>query len=247
MLKFIHHHIKKTYAAIALLSLEVLLVVVLFAASSVVFIIVADRVFLQHKEAFDHRVFDFLGQYVTNFNSTIMQAITFLGTATFLFPANVLLAAYFAFIQKHKWYSIKIPVIGITSPLLMLGLKQLFNRPRPLIPLLHPAHGTSFPSGHSLTSMTFYGLLIYIVWERVKNPYIKWPVIVALIALIHLIGFSRIYLRVHYPSDVMAGFAIGLIWLVISLWALRHLERFTHKKIDPVVEEKKPVTENVPV
>jgi hypothetical protein len=46
---------------------------------------------------------------------------------------------------------------------------------------------------------------------------------------------------------VIAGFALGLIWLVISLWALRHIERFTHKKVDPVVEEKKPVTENVPV
>ena len=90
--------------------------------------------------------------------------------------------------------------------------------------------------------MTFYGLIAYIVWERVKNPYIKWPVIVALIIFIHLIGFSRIYLRVHYPSDVMAGFALGLIWLVISLYVLRHIERYTHKKIDPVVEEKKPET-----
>jgi undecaprenyl-diphosphatase len=95
--------------------------------------------------------------------------------------------------------------------------------------------------------MTFYGLLIYIVWERVKNRYLKWSLIAGLILLIHLIGFSRIYLRVHYASDVIAGFALGLIWLVISLWALRHIERFTHKKIDPVVEEKKPVAEKVPV
>jgi undecaprenyl-diphosphatase len=176
-----------------------------------------------------------------------MQFFTFLGTPPFMIPANILLVSYFAFIKKHKWYSIKIPVISISSLVLMLGLKQVFNRPRPLIPLVHAAQGLSFPSGHALTSMTFYGLLIYIVWERVKNRYLKWSLIVALIILIHLIGFSRIYLRVHYASDVMAGFALGLIWLVISLWALRHIERFTHKKIDPVVEEKKPVSENLPV
>jgi membrane-associated phospholipid phosphatase len=239
MIRFIHHHIKKTYAAIALLSVEVLLVMFLFIASFVVFIIVADRIFFQHKYFFDQSIFDYLSNHVTTFNSSVMQFFTFLGTATFLFPANIVLVSYFAFIQKHKWYSIKIPVIGITSPLLMLGLKAFFNRPRPLIPLIHAAHGTSFPSGHSMTSMTFYGLLVYIVWERVKNPYLKWIMIALLILTIHLIGFSRIYLRVHYPSDVMAGFAMGLVWLVISLWALRHLERYTHKKIDPVVDEKK--------
>lgn len=169
----------------------------------------------------------------------MMQSITFFGTATFLFPANILLIIWFAFIQKHRWYSIKIPVISITSLSLMIGLKTLFNRPRPLIPLLDAASGLSFPSGHSLTSMTFYGLIAYIVWERIKNPYIKWITITALLIFILLIGFSRIYLRVHYASDVAAGFSIGFIWLVISLWALRHLERFTSKKIDPVVEENK--------
>ncbi|HYV94324.1 MAG TPA: phosphatase PAP2 family protein [Chitinophagales bacterium] len=240
MIRFIHHHIKKTYAALALLSIELLLIVILFAASFVAFLIVADKIFLQNKFEFDQNAFDFLSGLVSPRNNSVMQFITFFGTATFLLPANVLLAAYFAFIQKHKWYSIKIPVIGITSPLLMYGLKNIFERQRPLVPLLHAASGFSFPSGHSLTSMTFYGLIAYIVWERVKNPYVKWPVIAALIIFIHLIGFSRIYLRVHYPSDVMAGFALGLIWLVISLYVLRHIERYTHKKIDPVVEEKKP-------
>jgi membrane-associated phospholipid phosphatase len=247
MIRFIHHHLKKTYAAIALLSIELLIVFALFISSFIVFLFIADEVVLDHKEAFDARVFSLISVYVTDLNTQIMQFFTFLGTSQFMIPANILLVSYFAFIKKHKWYSIKIPVISLTSLTLMLGLKQIFNRPRPLIPLVHAAQGLSFPSGHALTSMTFYGLLIYIVWERVKNPYLKWTLIATLILLIHLIGFSRIYLRVHYASDVIAGFALGLIWLVISLWALRHIERFTHKKIDPVIEEKKPVSENVPV
>ncbi|MCY7411159.1 MAG: phosphatase PAP2 family protein [Chitinophagales bacterium] len=239
MIKFIHHHVKKTYAALLLLSVEVIMIALLFVLSFVIFIFIVDRIFLQRTDVFDLRVFNFLSQYVTPLNNSMMQSITFFGTATFLFPANILLIIWFAFIQKHRWYSIKIPVISITSLSLMIGLKTLFNRPRPLIPLLDAASGLSFPSGHSLTSMTFYGLIAYIVWERIKNPYIKWITITALLIFILLIGFSRIYLRVHYASDVAAGFSIGFIWLVISLWALRHLERFTSKKIDPVVEENK--------
>lgn len=247
MIRHISKHVKKVYAAIALLSIELLIVTVLFIVSFIVFLFLADEIILDDKDAFDTRVFFLISVYVTNLNTQIMQAITFLGTGTFMIPANILLVAYFAFIQRHKWYSIKIPVISLTSVSMMLGLKEIFNRPRPIIPLVHAAQGLSFPSGHAFTSMTFYGLLIYIVWERVKNPYLKWGLIASLIILIHLIGFSRIYLRVHYASDVMAGFALGLIWLVISLLVLRRLERFTHKKIDPVVEEKKPVAENLPV
>jgi membrane-associated phospholipid phosphatase len=247
MIRFIHHHIKKTYAAIALLSVELLIVFVLFIASFIGFLLIADDIVLDHKDAFDTRVFFLISVYVTNVNTQIMEFFTFLGTSQFMIPANILLVSYFAFIKKHRWYSIKIPVISVSSLVLMLGLKQIFNRPRPLIPLVHAAQGLSFPSGHALTSMTFYGLLIYILWEGVKNRYLKWSLIASLILLILLIGFSRIYLRVHYASDVIAGFALGLIWLVISLWALRRIERFTYKKIDPVVEEKKPVTENVSV
>src|ERR1051326_7264171 len=103
MIKLIHHHIKKTWAAIALLSIEVLLVVILFTASFVAFLIVADKIFLQNKFGFDQAAFDFLTKYVTPLNNNVMQFITFFGTATFLAPANVALAAYFAFVQKHKW------------------------------------------------------------------------------------------------------------------------------------------------
>ena len=241
MIKTIHLHVKKTFAAIALLSIELLIVVVLFFISLGVFLAIANKVFLQHKSEFDTDVFEFLKPYVSNMNTQVMLFFTFMGTSTFMLPANILLIAYFVFVEKHRWYSIKIPVISLTSLGLMTGLKELFNRSRPDIPLLNVASGLSFPSGHALTSVTFYGMLAYIVWERVKSPALKWSLIFVLIVLIHLIGLSRIYLRVHYASDVIAGFCVGLIWLVISLWILRRLERFSHKKVDPVVKEEKPL------
>jgi membrane-associated phospholipid phosphatase len=241
MIKTIHLHVKKTFAALALLSLELLIVLVLFFISLAAFLFIANEIFLQNKTEFDTRVFDSLRPYVSDFTTSVMLSVTFLGTGEFMVPANLVLLIYFLFIEKHRWYSIKIPVISLTSLGIMMGLKQLFNRARPDIPLLDVAHGLSFPSGHAFTSVTFYGLLAYIVWERVKSPALKWIVIGALLVLIHLIGFSRIYLRVHYASDVIAGFCVGWIWLVISLLVLRRLERFSHKKVDPVVKEEKPL------
>src|SRR6185295_4817914 len=180
MIKTIHLHVKKAYAAIALLSIELLIVLVMFFISLGVFLFIANAIFLEHKSEFDNHAFAFLKPYVSNMNTDVMLFFTFLGTSEFMLPANILLIAYFVFVEKHRWYSIKIPVISLTSLGLMLGLKQLFNRPRPDIPLLNIAHGLSFPSGHAFTSVTFYGLLAYIVWERVKSPALKWTLIFAL-------------------------------------------------------------------
>lgn len=172
-----------------------------------------------------------------------MLFITFLGTHQFLIPANLLLLIYFLFIRRHRWFSIKIPTIALSSVALMFFLKHLFGRLRPDIPLLKEAQGLSFPSGHAFMSVTFYGLLVYIIWQTVKNKWVRFTLCVLLILLILVIGFSRIYLRVHYPSDVLAGFATGFLWLVISIFTLRRLERFTNRNIDPVVRSETFVTE----
>jgi undecaprenyl-diphosphatase len=110
----------------------------------------------------------------------------------------------------------------------MLLLKTLFQRKRPLSPLLKAAKGLSFPSGHSIMAVTFYGLLLYILLHTINAEWVKWLLAILLIALIILIGFSRVYLRVHYASDVLAGFIIGLLWLWISLIILNNLEEYAH-------------------
>ena len=77
--------------------------------------------------------------------------------------------------------------------------------------------GYSFPSGHSITSMVFYGYLIYLIYKYVDNKKIKIPLIIVLAILIPLIGLSRIYLGVHYTSDVLCGFLLGWIYLIIFI------------------------------
>ena len=108
----------------------------------------------------------------------------------------------------------------------MLLLKQLFQRKRPLSPLLKAAKGLSFPSGHAIMAVTFYGLLIYILQHSITIDWLRYILTILIVLLIFLIGFSRIYLRVHYASDVLGGFIIGLLWLMISLAVLNWLEGY---------------------
>jgi membrane-associated phospholipid phosphatase len=236
MIRRIRHRIKKGWSALALLSVEMIILLIVFTLSLVAFVLITRNVFILKNEVFDYKVFDFLQEHVNEKRNNLMLFITFLGTHLFLIPANLVLIVYFLFIRKHKWYSIKIPVIAITSLLLMVLLKNLFGRQRPDIPLLREAHGLSFPSGHALMSVTFYGLLIYIVWNTVTRPWLKWTLVILLFLLIIVIGFTRIYLRVHYPSDVFAGFAIGFLWLFISVWIMRRIEKFSKREIAPMVQ-----------
>ena len=173
MVKRIFNRVRSAWAAIALLSVEMLLIIVLFLASLLSFAYLIRRVIVLQNTRFDEKAFSFLQSYVTETNNKIMLALTFLGTHNFLIPANLLLIAYFLFIRKHKWYSIKVPAIALTSLALMFGLKYFFGRPRPDVPLLFEANGLSFPSGHALFSITFYGLLVYLIYKGVKNAALR--------------------------------------------------------------------------
>ena len=229
--------VKKFWAGLALLSAEMLVITAVFFVSLVAFLFLVRRVFLIKNEDFDNRVFDMVKPYINDTNTAIMNFITFFGKHEFLIPANLGLIAYYLFVKKHKWYSIKIPAVAISSLLLMAGLKNLFERPRPVDQLLEEATNYSFPSGHALMAVTFYGLLAYIAFHTIKNKTLRWTVIIALILWIHLVGLSRIYLRRHYSTDVLAGFAMGFLWLVFSLKMIRRLEKYSQRKLNPVVQQ----------
>ena len=81
--------------------------------------------------------------------------------------------------------------------------------------------GYSFPSGHSMVGIAFYGMIIYITYKLIKKVWLRRIFTISLAVLIALIGFSRIYLGVHYPSDVIAGFAFGYMFLILFLLIAR--------------------------
>ncbi len=181
--------------------------------------------------ALDNFMFDHIHPYVSDVHTNIMLIITFFASHTFLLPANILLAVYFLFIKKNNWIAIKVIVVALGSLLLMYALKYYFRRVRPVHPVHEAASGYSFPSGHSMSAMTFYGLLIYLFVSKIQDRRTRLLITIFLSLLILAIGFSRIYLRVHYASDVLGGFLAGYLWLVISLTILNGFEKqLSHEK-----------------
>ena len=115
MLRYVRHGVKKIYAAIALLSIEIIIVTGVFSAALFAFISIANMIFKEKKQGFDLHAFDFLAKNISDTNTEVMQVFTFLGTHTFLIPANLALVAWFLFIKKHRWYSISVPVVALSS------------------------------------------------------------------------------------------------------------------------------------
>lgn len=111
------------------------------------------------------------------------------------------------------------------------AMKRYFERPRPEFAMLEQS-GLSFPSGHAMIGGAFYGVLIYVVWRTVRHAFWRWLLTILLTLLILLIGYSRIYLKVHYATDVLAGYAMGILWLILSIYLMRRLEKVYVKKVE---------------
>ncbi len=204
---------------------EVLITLATFSAI-IAFIVFTIRKPIRKHKSTDLAIFERIKPGVNSVNNKIMLFVTFLGKHQFLIPANLLLIFYFILVTRQNWFSIRVITISISSLVLMLLLKQLFQRKRPLSPLLKAAKGLSFPSGHAIMAVTFYGLLIYILQHTIEVNWIRAISTALLVVLILLIGFSRVYLRVHYASDVLGGFIIGSLWLLIALAVIKWLEGY---------------------
>lgn len=165
---------------------------------------------------------DFIDQSVLSFftNNRIewlsffMLVITYSGSYMLVGGLTFLSALSF-YIHKHfsRILSLLISVGG--SAITVFIIKNIFYRVRPLTEAIYLETSSSFPSGHATMAMALYGFLFYVIWRHDKH-HLRNPFIIFLFILIILVGLSRLYLGVHYFSDVLAGYAIGFIWLLIS-------------------------------
>ena len=158
---------------------------------------------------FDNYIIN-LFKYKSDILTNIMKIITFLGSALSIILLTVLLII----VVKGKRNKILILINVIVTTLLNQLLKNVFQRGRPIDSIIEES-GYSFPSGHSMVSMAFYGFLIYLVYK--SNIKYKGLFVGLLSVLIVLIGISRIYLGVHYPTDVIGGFTLSLSYLLLFI------------------------------
>jgi membrane-associated phospholipid phosphatase len=182
------------------------------------------RIFFLKKDSFDQNVFVYLKQHVSDENTSIMEFFTLLGSQYFLIPAFLLLMAYYFFVRKNTWNGIRVAVVSLSSLGVMFALKMVFKRPRPDMPLLRQVEGLSFPSGHAFMSFSFFGIVIYLIYKSQFKGWKRYLAVCIFVLITLLVGISRIYLRVHYASDVIAGFCMGFMWMVITLVILRQIE-----------------------
>ena len=163
---------------------------------------------------FDDRTRAAVHQFASPFLTSSMLGISFLGSTLFLTGLSVVVVLCFA-LRRWKREAILFGITMAGAALLDLTLKYVFHRARPVpyFDIVAPK-SYSFPSGHALASFCFYGALAAILTTRIKNRRAQVVIWITSAILVFLIGFSRIYLGVHYTTDVLAGFSAALIWIV---------------------------------
>jgi len=223
--------LKQFISALALLSVEAVLVWCSFFACMLLFVYMAHTVFIVESTNFDEAIFRFAASHTSPETTRLMRIISFFASADYLMVVPPLVTLILAWFRQLQWFALKALVISLTSTILNQALKRLFERPRPETAMLEQS-GLSFPSGHAMIGGSFYGLLIYIVWRTVPNPLWRWLLTIVLTLLLLLIGYSRIYLNVHYATDVLAGFSAGILWLLISIYFMRKLETIYIRKVE---------------
>lgn len=197
---------------------------VVAAGSLVVFARLAEEILKRQSVAFDSAVRIAVHQHATPPLTIFMRVISGLGSAEVLLP--VILLSLIIMVRRGARRHATLLAVTMTGALVLeLTLKLAFRRPRPQTFFgIPPPDGYSFPSGHALVSLCFYTVLAWMVTDRLTARWSRVLVWIVAVVLIGLTGFSRIYLGMHYPSDVLGGYAAALIWMA-SLATLRNWPR----------------------
>ena len=183
---------------------------ILFVIALLIFSLLAITLLNQGQFAFDEHAFKVLKNWESPGLTTFFKTITLLASAPVLIFFCLLI---FIFIKKRTYFYL-VGLNLINTVILNTALKVLFRRERPIESIIEES-GYSFPSGHSMASLAFYGFLIYLLYKSSIQKKLKILLITILGIIIMLIGTSRIYLGVHYLSDVLAGFSFTLAYLII--------------------------------
>jgi membrane-associated phospholipid phosphatase len=170
--------------------------------------------------SFDYGIIEWSQTFITPGLTNVMKFFTLIGSIkaiAFFFVLSVLLMWW----KRKRWEAAFLLGALSGSIVFNLVLKLIFHRERPTIHPLIKETGYSFPSGHSMQSFVFYSIIGYFLFLFFKRKSAKAAIVVLTAGLIFMVGISRIYLGVHYPSDVVASFAAGATWLTVCLMAVR--------------------------
>lgn len=217
----------KTYSWVLLLLIAFIYVTITFfknhqkiifaiAGPLLLFIKISEDILKQELSVFDNSIYKFVASFITEDMTDFMKFLTFLGSGFVLILITAIVIIALRKNKKYAFYGWMISANLLVSSSLNGLFKVIFHRQRPDILRLIDITGLSFPSGHSMIGLCFYGFIAYIIWVNMKSRW-RYPLVIVAVALIISIGISRIYLGVHYASDVLGGFSAGLAWLAVFI------------------------------
>ncbi|MFL5386380.1 MAG: phosphatase PAP2 family protein [Longimicrobiaceae bacterium] len=236
LFRLIGEHVRGFHAAIGALlivALAIILVCVVF------FAMLANVVMAGGTQEFDDAVLLWMNQHASPELTDVALNVSALGAGMTVW-LMVIVASVFLWSTRHRWSVGLLWVSILGSGLINSSMKLFFERPRPqLFPWRAPYAGlSSFPSGHSMTAMVCYATLAYLVTRLEATRFLRRFTFAVAALLIVLIGLSRMYLGVHYPTDVLAGFTMGLAWAAFCALGLEALRYFRHRKPEVAAQEK---------
>lgn len=179
--------------------------------------------------------------YVTSFRNPglniFMQGITELGDLYGYIALTVICTVLF-YLKFRNWrYVLEMVFVLAIAGLSNSALKQVINRARPDVDHLVSVATLSYPSGHAMTAISFYGFLIYLIYNIKMRKIFKIALIFLFSVMIILIGISRIYLGVHFPSDVAGGYIAGFIWIIFCVVLFHVIDLLRKRKEKKRIQE----------
>lgn len=195
---------------------EIVVGLIVCLVSLKIFREIEERVFRESMIYLDEMISWFVYSFRNPILTEVMKFITFLGSGYWLGTVAVLTISYLGY-KNHKRTALLFGLSLVACVGLNMGLKHFIDRPRPnLSPMIYE-RTTSFPSGHAMNSFVFYFTLAYFAYHFSKNQYVLSKYLAIAIVIVGLVGLSRVYLGVHYPSDVAAGYFAGFAWLLATM------------------------------
>ncbi|PLS17090.1 hypothetical protein CVD28_13630 [Bacillus sp. M6-12] len=205
-------------------------ILILFLTYVVTFMELAEEIQKAELIKFDKNIIGYIQGFISEQLTVYMLAITYLGSYDWILIA-VVLSSILLLANKRVNLAVYLAMSSGLGAIFNKMLKKIFQRERPDIFPVIREHGFSFPSGHSMGAMVLYGTLAIIIIKIVNKKSYKAAAGFIAMLLILLIGVSRVYLGVHYPSDVVAGFAAGAAWLTLCRLALLVYEYQRQKRL----------------
>jgi undecaprenyl-diphosphatase len=184
---------------------------------------------------FDSQVISLVQGMEAPFLTKVMKFFTLIGSTKVVVFLFLFFLIIFYTVFRHRSELILFTAVVVCTPLLNLALKYFFHRTRPDLHRLIEIGGYSFPSGHAMSAFAFYGILSFLLWRHIPTRWGRTILILISIFMIAMIGTSRIYLGVHYPSDVIAGYFASGCWLAFAIWYFQRYRDRASKKGMPQV------------